>query len=138
MTPTVHATCVVIGETGVLVRGPSGSGKTTLALALLDRVRHDGGFAALVADDRVALLPASGRLIARPPETLAGLAEQRGLGIVALPHEAGAVLGLVVDLLAEDGVERMPELGGTRAEVEGCALPGSRPRNGPSPSPCRS
>ena len=52
--PTVHATAIVIGETGVLIRGRSGSGKSSLALALVARVRLAGGFAAFVADDRVA------------------------------------------------------------------------------------
>ena len=33
---TVHATCVVIGEAGVLLRGPSGSGKSTLARRLVE------------------------------------------------------------------------------------------------------
>ena len=61
--PTVHATAIVIGETGVLIRGRSGSGKSSLALALVARVRLAGGFAAFVADDRVALAPAGGRSV---------------------------------------------------------------------------
>ncbi len=31
-----HASCVVVGEAGVLIRGPSGSGKSTLAREILD------------------------------------------------------------------------------------------------------
>lgn len=108
MTENLHGTAVVVGEAGVLIRGRSGAGKTTLALALLDRVRHDRGFAALVADDRVAVSVHGGRLIARPPHTIAGLAERHGLGIVALPHEAGAVLTLLVDLVPDATMDRMP------------------------------
>ena len=49
----LHATAVVVGESGVLLRGPSGAGKSSLALALIWAARERAGFAALVADDRV-------------------------------------------------------------------------------------
>ena len=32
---TIHASAVVIGETGVLIRGASGAGKSTLARSLI-------------------------------------------------------------------------------------------------------
>lgn len=101
----VHASCVVIGATGVLLRGPSGSGKSDLALRLID------GGARLVADDRVDLErdPDSGGLLAAAPRALAGLIEVRGLGIVRLPAVARARLGLVVDLCAAAAVPRLPE-----------------------------
>ena len=73
---TVHATAVAIGKTCVLLRGRSGSGKSSLAFALIDRVRIGDGFAAFVADDRVELCVDRGRLIARAPEKIAGLADK--------------------------------------------------------------
>lgn len=79
-------------------------------------------FARLVADDRVLLEAAHGRLLARPPATLAGLIEVRGLGLMRLAHEASAVVGSVVDLAATDA-QRLPEPGNRRTEINGVALP---------------
>src|SRR5262249_57664514 len=69
-------------------------------------------FARLVGDDRVHLEARHGRLIVRPGAALAGLIEVRGLGIRRLDHEPMAVVGLVVDLAAEDA-GRLPAAGGT-------------------------
>jgi len=103
----LHATCVAlwpgsVQETGVLLLGPSGSGKSDLALRLLD------GGAALVADDQVRLDVQGGRLLARPPEGLAGLLEVRGLGIVRTDWLAEAAVRLAVRLVAPTAVERLP------------------------------
>jgi serine kinase of HPr protein (carbohydrate metabolism regulator) len=106
---TVHASAVLIGARAVLIRGPSGAGKSCLALALIEAGR--GGtlrFAKLVGDDRVHLEVAGGRLLVRPAEALAGLIEQHGVGLLRRDHEARAVVGLVVDLAAEDA-ERLPQ-----------------------------
>jgi HPr kinase/phosphorylase len=103
----VHATCVAIGEAGVLLRGPSGSGKSDLALRLID------AGARLVADDRVTLerVPGagSGALRARAPNAIKGKMEVRGIGICTPPAREFATLALAVDLVASDGVERLPE-----------------------------
>ena len=56
----------------------------------------------------------------RPADTLAGLIELRGVGILRRDHEASAVVGFVVDLAAADA-ERLPVPGET--VVEGVALP---------------
>jgi len=124
MSAAVHATAVVIGERGVLLRGASGAGKSLLALALVERARREGGFAAIVGDDRVWLEPVNARLIARGAPRLAGLCERRSQGVVEAPHEARAVLRLVVDL-AERGAPppRMPELADTYASLCGLNLP---------------
>lgn len=104
----VHATAIAIGEAGVLLRGASGSGKSSLALALIDLAGRPGRFARLVADDRVGLVAASGRVLARPVAPLEGVVERRGLGLTPEPHIAAVVVRLVVDLLGEEPV-RMPE-----------------------------
>jgi HPr kinase/phosphorylase len=121
--PTVHAGAVLLGAAGVLLRGPSGAGKSALALALVDRFRTRGRFAAVVADDRVRLSVHHGRLVARAPERLAGLAERWGRGILAVPHEEACVLRLVVDCLDADALERMPEAGALMVEISGVTLP---------------
>lgn len=99
----VHATCVSLGGAGVLLRGPSGSGKSDLALRLID------GGAVLVADDQVSLEVRDGGLFARPPATIPGKLEVRGVGIVALPFDAEAPVRLTVDLVGPEAVERMPQ-----------------------------
>src|ERR1700733_11051047 len=124
MTPTVHASAVLVGARAVLIRGPSGAGKSRLALELIDlagsgRLR----FARLIGDDRVHLESAGGRLLVRPAGALSGLLEVRCAGILRFPHEPCAVVGLVVDLEAKDA-ERLPEKAETRLiDIEGVSLP---------------
>ena len=124
MSAAVHATALLAGERGVLLRGASGAGKSLLALALIDRVRREGGFAALVADDRVWLEAVNGRLIAHGRPQLAGLCERRSEGLIETPHESRAVLRLIVDL-AERGhpPPRMPEAADLYATLCGVSLP---------------
>ncbi len=79
--------------------GPPGAGKSDLALRLIGR-----GFT-LVADDQVVL---EGRAV-RAPEPLRGLLEVRGLGIFeGLPVADDATLALAVELVAADGMARLP------------------------------
>jgi HPr kinase/phosphorylase len=119
--PTVHASAVLIGARAVLIRGPSGAGKSRLALELIEAARAGSlRFARLVGDDRVHLECSGGRLLVRPADALAGMIELRGAGILRLPHEACAVVGLVVDLDAKDA-ERLPEQRHT--EIDGIGLP---------------
>src|SRR5689334_18111983 len=91
----VHASCVAIGRRGVLLTGKSGAGKSDVALRLIE----DG--AQLVADDRTLLYVAGGKLRARAPQSIAGLLEIRGLGIVAIPARTGVEIALVVRLGGE-------------------------------------
>lgn len=109
----VHASALVIGEAGVLIRGPSGAGKSSLVLALIEAAQKRQLFACLVADDRVELHVAGDRLLACPHPAIAGLIEERGTGILAQPHEACARISCVIDLVAPgDGgtLARMPEM----------------------------
>ena len=118
----VHASCVVIGEAGVLIRGASGAGKSTLARRLIDAALARGVFARLVADDRVLLSPASGRIVARPHDAVRDLIEIRGLGLAAVSGEYAAVVRLVVDLTDADP-PRLPTTEDATAEVAGVPLP---------------
>ena len=116
---TAHASCVLMGRSAVLIRGPSGSGKSRLACALID---GSAGTARLVADDRVHLFAAHGRLVARAPEPVAGRIEVRGFGIRTVAHEPLALVGLVVDLASADAA-RMPEDAAGETEIAGVKLP---------------
>jgi serine kinase of HPr protein (carbohydrate metabolism regulator) len=104
---THHATGIVLGDAGVLIRGPSGAGKSLLALDLIERWTARGRTALLVADDRVAVSEDAGVLVMTAPPTIAGRIELRGRGIIAVPFRARAPLHLVVDLT--ETFERMPE-----------------------------
>ncbi len=88
----IHASCVAIGRAGVLLLGKSGAGKSDIALRLID------SGAKLVADDRVLLSVRHGTLFARAPETIRGLLEIRGLGIIAVPAAAAVRIRLAVAL----------------------------------------
>jgi HPr kinase/phosphorylase len=107
MTPprplNLHASCVVIDGSGVLLLGESGSGKSDLALRLID------GGAQLLADDRVDVQCREGRLAASPPATIEGLLEIRGVGLLRLPFVAQAPLALAVELSKTPLNERLPE-----------------------------
>jgi serine kinase of HPr protein (carbohydrate metabolism regulator) len=123
MKPTVHASAVLVGDRAVLIRGPSGSGKSRLAFDLILAGRS-GQLppAVLVGDDRVHLDTSGGNLIVRPAPELAGLIEIRGLGIRRIEHVGEAVVGLVVDLAADDG-ERLPAAEALTIQIDGVELP---------------
>jgi serine kinase of HPr protein (carbohydrate metabolism regulator) len=133
---TVHASAVLVGPRAVLVRGPAGSGKSRLAMALIQAAGRRGliPFARLVADDRVELVAAHDRLLARAPEPLAGLIEVRGAGIRRIHHEPIAVVGLVVDL-AQPRAERLPGDAQSQTEIAGITLPRLALPAGPDPLP---
>jgi HPr kinase/phosphorylase len=99
----LHASCVELLGTGVVLLGPPGSGKSDLALRLID----DG--ARLVSDDRLAVERYGDLLVGRPPDAIAGLIEVRGLGIMRIDHCASSRLGLVVALGGAEPPPRLPE-----------------------------
>jgi len=120
---TIHATCVAIDGHAVLIEGASGTGKSDLALRLIDRG------ATLVSDDYTCLVRRKGSLIARPPATLAGRMEVRGIGILAMPHVTDVPVALLVAITAAP--PRMPAAGRRRlvagVEVREIALPALEP-----------
>ncbi len=120
---TIHAGCILIGETGILIRGATGAGKSTLARDLLTKAQMRGLFARLVSDDRTQLQATHGRLIACPVASIAGFIEIRGIGIMPMPHEPATIVRLIVDLAAADAVPRMPEADDTRVRLCGVVIP---------------
>lgn len=117
MSEIAHATVVLASATGILIRGRSGSGKSSLAAALIRR----GG--RLVADDTIHLSALGGRLVATRMGVYAKSLEIRGRGIVLPPSEQSAVIRLVVDLVAPEAWERMPEADALVTELLGVRLP---------------
>ncbi len=109
----MHAGCVAIAGRGVLIAGRSGAGKSDLALRLIDRG------AVLVSDDYTIIEARGFALSARPPRTIAGKIEVRGVGLIDMPHDASVPVALLIDL--DLMPERLPEPG-TR-NVCGIAVP---------------
>jgi HPr kinase/phosphorylase len=119
--PSVHASAVLTGARAVLIRGAAGAGKSRLALALIGAAQTGLlRFGLLVGDDRVHLEAWHGRLLVRPTAALAGMIEVRGIGIRRLDYEPLAIVGLVVDLAAEDA-QRLPTFG--EHVISGIRLP---------------
>lgn len=98
----VHATTVSLAGLGVIILGPSGSGKSDLALRLIG----EGAF--LISDDQTELFLRNARIWGRAPETIAGLLEVRGRGIVACAVQTACCLSLAVQLVQTPPV-RLPE-----------------------------
>jgi serine kinase of HPr protein (carbohydrate metabolism regulator) len=113
----IHATGLVLGKTGLILRGASGAGKSLLALELLDEWDARGLPAKLVSDDRIEIETSAGTLVMHAPAKIEGLIELRGRGIVERPFVRKAALHLVVDLI--DGFERMVEEDQLVTAIEG-------------------
>ena len=135
LSASVHASCVLAGAHALLIRGPSGSGKSRLALEFIQAAgTRELRFARLVADDRVHLTAANGRLLARPAVSLAGLIEVRGTGLLRLRYEPCAVIGLVVDLSAGES-SRLPAPEQRQVVIDGIWLPRLAVASGVAPLP---
>ena len=117
----VHATAIVVCESGVLIRGASGAGKSRLAALLLAEAERRKTFARLVSDDRVALTTCDGRLLARAHPALVGLIERRFEGIVSMPHEPVCVVNHVIDLV-DERQPRLPDVEDCRLDLLGIAV----------------
>lgn len=122
----VHGTAIVIGTTGLLILGPSGTGKSAAALQCLQEARSYGLFSALVSDDQVLVSVAGGRLIARAPASIVGLAELRGAGIVTLDTVEAAILRRAIRPVSPPLDERLPPDDETVEILPGHALPLTR------------
>ena len=111
---TLHASCVAIAGSAVLIEGRSGTGKSDLSLRLMDRG------AVLVSDDYTVLTRRDGALTASPPANIAGKMEMRGLGLIEVAHTQDVPVALVV--VADNDPVRMPEAEASRA-IAGVMLP---------------
>ena len=116
----IHATGLVLGATGVILRGPSGAGKSLLAIELIDEWELRGQEARLVSDDRIDVEATRTGLVMHAPKAIEGLIELRGRGIVSRPFVAKAPLHLVVDMV--DTLERMVEEDALVTEIEGVSI----------------
>ena len=126
---TIHATTIVLGEAGILIRGDAGSGKSTLARKLIGDACARRLFARLVADDRSRIEERHGRLLARGVEAVSGLIEIRGIGLERQAGEPAVVVRLIVDLSADDP-QRLPDPADRITALCGVTLPRLRARTG--------
>lgn len=79
----MHACLLVIYGVGVLLMGESGIGKSEISLELI-RKGHQ-----LVADDRVDIADVRGNLVGTCPDTIYGMMEVRGIGIINVSRMFG-------------------------------------------------
>jgi HPr kinase/phosphorylase len=131
---TIHASALVVGGRGVLIRGASGAGKSSLLLAILYAERPR---ARLVADDRVVVTNVDQRLVARAPAELAGKLEVRGQGIFDQPYAASAAIDLVVDMLPLAESTRFPEPGHRCTVINGISIARIEIATGAADGPAR-
>ena len=119
---SIHASAVLVGDQGILIRGPSGSGKSRLAFDLILAGRA-GQIPAvtLIGDDRVRLTVGNDRLFVQGVPELAGMIEIRGLGIRTLSFAPEATVRAVVDLDAADA-ERLPPPQALKTRVSGLEI----------------
>ena len=110
----MHATCVDINGSGVLIVGRSGSGKSSLAINLLALGSK------LVADDQCELVKKNNRFSVSKPASLPNSIEIRGIGLVSVPMVVETSLDWVVNM-DEAEKERMPDLRFT--EIDGYKIP---------------
>ena len=115
-TTIVHASSVVVGTMGILIRGPSGSGKTTLMMELINQSNNCDEFACVICDDQTGLSATNDQLIAHRIEQISDQLEVRGFGILSVKSIDAAIVHVVVDLIDPTLLERMPETNFTNLE----------------------
>lgn len=86
-----HATAISLRGMGVLFLGDSGAGKSSLATRL---IAHHG--AVLVGDDVVQIEKKGTSLYISSPQSIAGIIELFGIGLIQLPYVHSVKLDVVV------------------------------------------
>ena len=94
-----------------------------MALACITAAKDKGLFAALVADDQVLINVRNGLILARRPASIAGLAEIRGAGIVAVESIAAAVMDFAVLPVKAPFEHRLPPENDKFTVTDGYFLP---------------
>ncbi|MEM7745549.1 MAG: serine kinase [Pseudomonadota bacterium] len=97
-----HASAVALDGQGCLIFGAPGAGKSTLAIEMMALG------ATLVADDRVDLIRRGDTVWMAAPQSLAGVVEARGIGLLAVDAATEAPVSLIVDL-DKTQPQRLPE-----------------------------
>jgi HPr kinase/phosphorylase len=123
-----HASAVNIETQGVLIRGPSRAGKSQVLMSLLRESKSKNLFACLIGDDRLNLFTHTGFLAASPHPRIAGLIENRGVGIIKMPYLAASRIHFVVDLGIKD--EKLSCFDNATITLEGISLPLLRVKRG--------
>tara|TARA_R110000744_G_scaffold148683_1_gene261746 strand:- start:516 stop:950 length:435 start_codon:yes stop_codon:yes gene_type:complete len=100
-TATLHATAVAVDGRAALILGASGAGKSSLALQLMALG------AVLVADDRTVVQRDGSHIVADVPDTLRGLIEARGVGILNATCAGPVPVSVVIDL-DQTETQRLP------------------------------
>ncbi|MBR1778350.1 MAG: HPr kinase/phosphatase C-terminal domain-containing protein [Alphaproteobacteria bacterium] len=111
----IHASCIEFMESGLLICGEPGAGKSDLCFRLTEMG------ARLVADDQTQIENIHGRLIASCPDSLQGLLEVRGLGIIEMPFLPKTQIHLKLSLQTSGKIDRMPEA--ETEIIEGVKIP---------------
>lgn len=108
----MHACLLEIYGIGVMIMGESGIGKSETSLELIRKGHR------LVADDRVNIADVRGNLIGTCPETIYGMMEVRGIGIINVPRMFGvnsltkrSEINLVISLVQFKNDEPMERIG---------------------------
>ena len=100
----IAAGCVSFQNVGVLITGRSGSGKSALALSLIEKG------AVLISDDRTDIYVQNNQLTGKAPDSLQGLIEVRGIGLIkGLPVLQEVPIRAIIHLTPEKP-ERLPEV----------------------------
>ncbi len=108
----VHAGLMEIYGIGVLILGESGIGKSEISLDLIKKGHR------LIADDRVDIRDVRGKLIGTCPESIYGMMEVRGIGIIDVARMFGinslsksAKISFVVNLVSFNRNEPLERVG---------------------------
>ena len=104
-----HCNVLAVSGCGILIEGPSGSGKSSLTFGLLEKSAQMGFENALVCDDQALLAIEDGALVARAPEAIEGKIELRGHGIISIPSIRSCSVSLIVRMIEDENVQRMPD-----------------------------
>ncbi len=122
----IHACLLEIYDVGVIIRGESGIGKSEISLDLIKKGHR------LIADDRVNISAVRGNLVGTCPESIYGMMEVRGIGIIDVARMFGinsltdsSVIKLIINLVSFNQNEPLERVGmkTDRVEILGESVP---------------